>query len=184
MAYIFGLTVCLVSTYVPCETLSTMQQEARLPQFLVQNSLSAHTQVFQKCWSRVPPPSQILKFCQDLALGIWVGLEYPHPSPYDLCGSWGLETNRCIPQGYRLVSYVEGKKGPFLLCSFCCKNMPTHTLCILILISPLIFVVLDEYSTGRNSGCLVIDVAATKYCTTVLCGNSIEQSPCDLRLEI
>ena len=46
----------LVSTHVVCERLTAMQQQARLPEFLVQNSLSAPTQVFQECWSGVPPP--------------------------------------------------------------------------------------------------------------------------------
>ena len=47
-----------------------MQQQARLlPEFLVQNSLSAHTQVFQKCWSRVPPPSPPLMTY--VGAGVW-----------------------------------------------------------------------------------------------------------------
>ena len=50
---------------------------------------------------------------QDLALWIWVGLEYTStsprtPIPRDLCTSWCVETNRCIPQGYRLVLHVSG----------------------------------------------------------------------------
>ena len=45
----------LVSTYVVCERLSVMHYTFQLPEFLVQNSLSAPTQVFQECWSGVPP---------------------------------------------------------------------------------------------------------------------------------
>ena len=46
----------LVYTHVVCERLSAMQEQARLPEFLVQNSLSAPTQVFQECWSGLQPP--------------------------------------------------------------------------------------------------------------------------------
>ena len=46
----------LVSTHIVSERLSEMQQQARLQELLVQNSLSAPTQVFQECWSGVPPP--------------------------------------------------------------------------------------------------------------------------------
>ena len=51
------------------ERLSAMQQQARLPEILVPNSLSAPTQVFQECWSGVSPGGKS-KFGQDLALGI------------------------------------------------------------------------------------------------------------------
>ena len=78
---------------------------------------------FQECWSGGPPPPQ-WKLGQDLTLGIWVGLEYPPPNENEnlarlrnfgfelvwrtkhFCGSWCVETNRCIPQGYRLVLSV------------------------------------------------------------------------------
>ena len=33
-----------------------MQRQPRLPEFLVQNSLIAPTQVIQECWSDPPPP--------------------------------------------------------------------------------------------------------------------------------
>ena len=32
-----------------------MQEQASLPEFLVKNSLSAPAQVFQQCWSGLPP---------------------------------------------------------------------------------------------------------------------------------
>ena len=68
-----------------CDTLphSSYQNLARLSEFLVRNSLSAPTQVFQKCWSGVPPlplPPSKWKFGQILALGTWAGLDY-HPFP-------------------------------------------------------------------------------------------------------
>ena len=66
--------------YLRCTT--TFQ----LPEFLVQNALSAPTQVFQECWSGVPK-NEILF---DLALAIWVGLEYPHPPPPPPRQKWKL----------------------------------------------------------------------------------------------
>ena len=49
------------------------------------------------------PPSK-WKFGQDSAL--WSGVTpVTPPAPHkDLCWSWCVETNRCIPEGYRLVS--------------------------------------------------------------------------------
>ena len=45
----------LVSTHVVCERLSVMHYTFQLPEFLVQNSMSAPTQVFQECWSEPSP---------------------------------------------------------------------------------------------------------------------------------
>ena len=106
----------LVYTHVVCERLSAMQEQARLPEFLVQNSLSAPTQVFQECWSALPltppPPMKIWtdlgtldlswsglpplwwKFGQILALWILVGLDYPHPNK---------NLARCWHFGFKLV---------------------------------------------------------------------------------
>ena len=59
-------------------------------------------------WFGVPPPLPPplkMKIWPDLGTLYlsWSGV--PHP-PHDLCGSWCVETNRCIPQGYRLVIMV------------------------------------------------------------------------------
>ena len=72
------------------ERLSAMQKQARLPEFLVKNSLSAPTQVFQEYWSGFPPPPAKWKFGQILAVGIGVGLlEYPPPhQTYVGAGVW------------------------------------------------------------------------------------------------
>ena len=88
----------LVFSYVLCERLSVMNYTFQLVEFLVQNSLSAPTQVFQECWSGVPllplkiknlsrswhfgcelaysntPPPRKWKCGQLLALWIWVSL--------------------------------------------------------------------------------------------------------------
>ena len=47
---------CLWFQNAQFKFLSAMQQQARLREFLVQNSLSAATQVFQECWSGLPSP--------------------------------------------------------------------------------------------------------------------------------
>ena len=60
---------------------------------LVRTSLALYFG-FELAWST--PLPQKWKFGQDLALLIWVGLEY-HP-PLKLCGSWCVETNHCIPK--------------------------------------------------------------------------------------
>ena len=71
----------LVSTYVVCERLSVIHYTFQLPEFLVQNSLSAPTQVFQECWSEPPPPCPpplwSCRFGQILAL--WVELVWTPP---------------------------------------------------------------------------------------------------------
>ena len=56
-------------------------------------------------WSGVPPPRPLMKIWADLGtLDLsWSGVT---PSP-DLCGSWCVETNHSIPQGYRLVYMVH-----------------------------------------------------------------------------
>ena len=76
--------------------------------FLVQNSLSTPTKYLRNVG--LEHPTWKWKFAQILALWIWVGLEYPRPHK-DLCGSWCVETNRCIPQGYRLVRHVLHNRG-------------------------------------------------------------------------
>ena len=52
---------------------------------------------FELVWSTLSLENENL--IRTWLLWIWVGLEYPQ----DLFGSWCVETNRCIPQGYRLV---------------------------------------------------------------------------------
>ena len=59
-------------------------------------------------WVSLPPPPPApgkWKFGQDSALGIWVGLEYPHLPLQTYVGA-SVETNLCIPQGYRFVCMV------------------------------------------------------------------------------
>ena len=58
---------------------------------------------FELVWSIPPPPP--IKFGQILALGI-LGFELVWRTTPDLCGSWCVATNCCIPQGYRLVSLL------------------------------------------------------------------------------
>ena len=65
----------LVYTHVVCDRLSAMQEQARLPEFLVQNSLSAPTQVFQECWSGLPLPPPSMKICHDVNQDV----RYPLP---------------------------------------------------------------------------------------------------------
>ena len=63
----------LVSTHMVCERLPAMQEQTRLVKFLVQNSLSAPTQVFEECGATYPPPPPPLpKFGQDLGLQVWI----------------------------------------------------------------------------------------------------------------
>ena len=62
--------ILLVSTYVVCERLSVMQRQARLPEFFVQNSLSASTQVFQECWHE-PPPQENADLDRSWHFGFW-----------------------------------------------------------------------------------------------------------------
>ena len=60
----------LVSTHVVCERISAMQEQARLPEFLVQNSLSAPTQVFEECGAQSTPHPHN----ENLDLGLWVSI--------------------------------------------------------------------------------------------------------------
>ena len=106
----------------------------KLGKYFAQNSLSAPTQVFEECWSGVPPPSLKMeiwsglgtlgfelvrslpppwKFGQHLAFGFEMVWSSP-PTPKDLCGSRCVETNRCVPQGHRLVFCSKPRPG--------CKN--------------------------------------------------------------
>ena len=59
------------------ETICDTLPHSSCQNFLVQNSLSVPTRVFQECWSGPPTnsPSKV-KFGQILALGIWVGLDW------------------------------------------------------------------------------------------------------------
>ena len=75
-----SVTSSLVSTYVVFERLSVMHYTSHLPEFLVQNSLSAPTQVFQECWSEPPPPLKMQKRTDLGTLGR-VGLDPPPPPP-------------------------------------------------------------------------------------------------------
>ena len=52
----WGLSV----QYSGYERLSMINYTFQLVEFLVQISLSASTQVFQECWSGVPPPSKMI----------------------------------------------------------------------------------------------------------------------------
>ena len=60
-----------------------MQQQARLPEFLVQNSLTALTQVFQECWSGVHPPSknENLTRLRDFGFDLVWSIPPYHPPP-------------------------------------------------------------------------------------------------------
>ena len=81
----------------------------KLPEFLVQNSLSAPTQVFEEYGLEYPPSPKKKKIWSGLGtLGLSRSGVAPPPPPAkkDLCGSWCVETNRCIPQRYRLVKTV------------------------------------------------------------------------------
>ena len=85
-----------------CERLPAMQEQTRLVKFLVQNSLSAPTQVFEECGATYSPPpfqnlvrtwdfrfefvlppspQQTQKFGQIEGLWILVGPEYTPPPP-------------------------------------------------------------------------------------------------------
>ena len=62
-----------------------MHYTFQLPEFLVQKSLSAPTQVFQECWSEPSPPSQ-LHLPPPLKIQIWtdlgtLGLSWSEPPP-------------------------------------------------------------------------------------------------------
>ena len=79
----------LVSTYVVCERLSVMHYTCQLPEFLVQNSLSAPTQVFQECWSEPPPPPPPkMQIWTDLGTLGWVGLDHHHHPPPNKMQIW------------------------------------------------------------------------------------------------
>ena len=67
---------------------------------------------FELVWTPSPPLRK-LKFGQILALWIQVGLDLA-PTPLRLCGNWCMETNRSIPQGYRLV-FLEVGRAPLLV---------------------------------------------------------------------
>ena len=53
---------------------------------------------------RIPPHQSPMKICQDLGLWVLGYQEYPPPNGGNEC----VETNRCIPHGYRLVVVVHG----------------------------------------------------------------------------
>ena len=55
---IMALLLISLHTRSVCERLSAMQEQVGLLEFLVQNFLSAPTQVFEECWFGVPPPSK------------------------------------------------------------------------------------------------------------------------------
>lgn len=96
---------CLCFQNAQFKLLSAMQQQARLREFLVQNSLSAATQVFQECWYGLhahPHPNnenlgRSWHFGFVLVWSTWWG-----------GGGWCVETNHSIPQGYRLVHTCKG----------------------------------------------------------------------------
>ena len=83
-----------------CERLSAMRQQAMLPQFLVQNSLNVPTQVFQECWSGIPPPpnANLDRFRE---FGFELVWSTHHPSTYVGAGVWRLIAGS--PQRYPLV---------------------------------------------------------------------------------
>ena len=87
---LFSLHIRSMSETI-CDALPHSSYQILAARICVQNSLSAPTQIFQKCWSGVPPPpTRKLKCGQILALWVWVG---PHP----VSGSSYVETNFCIP---------------------------------------------------------------------------------------
>ena len=101
----------LVSTHVVYERLSLMHYHIPVSKYLVQNFLSAATQVFQECWSGVPPPPPPRSPSENLGRSwhlefewVWSTCLIPPPPPSS--GSWCVGTNRCIPQGYRLIGFV------------------------------------------------------------------------------
>ena len=54
-------------------------------------------------WKLVLPPPPPMKTRTDLGT---LDFNWHRVSPPNLCGSWCVETNRCIPQVYRLVLSV------------------------------------------------------------------------------
>ena len=56
-----------------------MHYTFQLPEILVQNSLSSPSQVFQECWSGLPPPPPEIQIWTDLGT---LGFDFPeHPPP-------------------------------------------------------------------------------------------------------
>ena len=65
-----------------------MHYTFQLPEFLVQNSLSAPAQVFQECWSEPPPPPPHADLDRSWHFGLsWSGPP-PPPKNEDLDRSW------------------------------------------------------------------------------------------------
>ena len=104
-AHSHDATMSLVSTYVVCVRLSVMHYTFQWPEFLIKNSLSAPTQIFQECWSGVPPPPH-----ENLRRSWHFGFELvwntppqhhttPPPKNENLCRSWhfGFELVWSIP---------------------------------------------------------------------------------------
>ena len=67
----------LVSTHVVYEGLCVMQRQARLREFLVKNSLSALTQVFEECVPTQSPEKKIVRDVGTLDLS-WSRVSLPH----------------------------------------------------------------------------------------------------------
>ena len=101
------------------------------PEFLVKNSLSAPTQVFQECG---PEP----RFGQDLVLWIWVGLEYPPPfRTYLGAGVWRLITISPkdtvsfvlftpLPKGFARLCFIQSNTSTLI----CCCSIQCQTLLV------------------------------------------------------
>ena len=117
----------LVSTHVVfCDALPHSSYQNLAGRICVQNSSSAPTQVFQECWSWPPPPLKMQIWTDPGTWGLsWSGPPPPPPMPspenadldrswhfgfelvWTTSGNWCVETNGCIPQGYRLVVPVR-----------------------------------------------------------------------------
>ena len=121
----------LVATPVACGRLSTIHYRIQVTKIFGSKILECpHSSISgMLVWSTPPPPP--MKIWS--GLGTWdlswygvppcknenltrlrdFGFEFvsskpPSPPPKDLCcGSWCVETNRCFPQGYRLVYTVR-----------------------------------------------------------------------------
>ena len=86
-----------------CQRLSAMQEQARLGEFRVQNSLSAPTQVYEKCGVRPP--------------------EYPTPSPCHTIKTKACWLKYCMSlfqerYTYRLMVYSQLTGRLWLVCHY------------------------------------------------------------------
>ena len=93
----------LVSTLIVCERLSAMDYHIPLPHSTCQNFWFKFPWVppfryFRNVGLDYPPPPN-----ENLSRSLHFRFQLVWSNPPPLCGSWCVETNRCIPQGYRFV---------------------------------------------------------------------------------